>query len=60
MNSIVYAAVKYTQVRHAIQCRKCLETIYTRFQNVFLWGGWNRWRNMGWQSHFRKSMGYGK
>jgi hypothetical protein len=27
MPSIVYAGVRYTQTRHAIQCRKCLETI---------------------------------
>ena len=27
MPSIVYTGVRYTQTRHAIQCRKCLETI---------------------------------
>ena len=27
MSSIVYAGVKYIQRRHAIQCKKCLETI---------------------------------
>ena len=27
MPSIVYGGMRYTQIRHAIQCRKCLETI---------------------------------
>ena len=27
MPSIVYGGVKYTQIRHAILCKKCLETI---------------------------------
>lgn len=27
MPSVVYAGVKYTQVRHAVQCRTCLDTI---------------------------------
>jgi hypothetical protein len=27
MPSIVYGGVRYTQTRHAIQCKKCLETI---------------------------------
>jgi hypothetical protein len=27
MPCIVYAGVKYIQTRHAIQCKKCLETI---------------------------------
>lgn len=27
MPSIIYAGVKYIQIRHAIQCKKCLETI---------------------------------
>ena len=27
MPSIVYGGVRYTQARHAIQCKKCLETI---------------------------------
>jgi len=30
MPSIVYAGVRYTQTRHAIQCRKCLETIESK------------------------------
>jgi hypothetical protein len=30
MPSIVYAGVKYTQIRHAIKCRKCLETIESK------------------------------
>lgn len=30
MPSIVYAGLKYTQIRHAIQCRKCLETIESK------------------------------
>ena len=30
MPSIVYAGVKYTQTRHAIQCKKCLETIESK------------------------------
>jgi hypothetical protein len=31
MPSIVYAGVKYTQIRHAIQCKKCLETIESKY-----------------------------
>ncbi len=31
MPSIVYAGVKYTQTRHAIQCKKCLETIESKY-----------------------------
>jgi hypothetical protein len=27
MPHILYAGVKYIQIRHAVQCRKCLETI---------------------------------
>jgi hypothetical protein len=27
MPSVVYAGVKYTQVRHAVQCRTCLDTV---------------------------------
>jgi hypothetical protein len=30
MSSIVYAGVKYIQRRHAIQCKKCLETIESK------------------------------
>ena len=30
MASIVYAGVKYIQTRHAIQCKKCLETIESK------------------------------
>jgi hypothetical protein len=35
MTSIVYAGVKYVQVRHAIQCRKCLETIESKHIHDF-------------------------
>jgi len=30
MPSIIYAGVKYTQVRHAVFCKKCLETIESK------------------------------
>ena len=30
MPFIVYAGLKYTQIRHAIKCRKCLETIESK------------------------------
>jgi len=30
MNSIVYGGLRYTQIRHAIQCKKCLDTIETK------------------------------
>jgi len=30
MPSIVYAGVKYIQIRHAIQCKKCLVTIESK------------------------------
>ena len=35
MPSIVYAGVRYTQTRHAIQCRKCLETIESKYIHDF-------------------------
>ena len=35
MPSIVYAGVRYTQARHAIQCRKCLETIESKHIHDF-------------------------
>ena len=30
MPSIVYNGIRYTQTRHAIQCKKCLETIESK------------------------------
>jgi hypothetical protein len=30
MPSIIYAGVKYIQTRHAIQCKKCFETIESK------------------------------
>ena len=30
MPFVVYAGVKYIQIRHAIQCKKCLETIESK------------------------------
>ena len=30
MSFIVYAGVRYTQVRHAIQCKKCMESIESK------------------------------
>ena len=35
MASIIYAGVRYTQTRHAIKCRKCLETIESTHQHDF-------------------------
>lgn len=35
MPSIVYAGVKYIQTRHAIQCKRCLETIESKYSNDF-------------------------
>ena len=35
MPSIVYAGVRYTQTRHASQCRKCLETIESKHIHDF-------------------------
>jgi len=35
MPSIVYAGVKYIQTRHAIQCKKCLETIESKYSGDF-------------------------
>ena len=35
MPSIVYAGLRYIQVRHAIQCRKCLETIVSNHIHDF-------------------------
>ena len=35
MPSIVYGGVRYTQTRHAIQCKKCLETIESKYIHDF-------------------------
>jgi hypothetical protein len=35
MPFIVYGGVKYTQVRHAVQCKKCLETIESKHIHDF-------------------------
>ncbi len=35
MSSIVYNGIRYTQTRHAIQCKKCLETIESKHRNDF-------------------------
>ena len=35
MPSIVYAGVRYIQTRHAIQCKKCLETIESKHRHDF-------------------------
>jgi hypothetical protein len=35
MPSIVYGGVRYTQIRHAIQCKKCLETIESKYIHDF-------------------------
>ena len=35
MPSIVYGGVRYTQTRHAIQCRKCSETIESKHRHDF-------------------------
>ena len=35
MPSIVYAGVRYIQTRHAIQCKKCLETIESKDDHDF-------------------------
>jgi len=35
MPSIVYAGVKYIQIRHAIQCKRCLETIESKYSSDF-------------------------
>jgi hypothetical protein len=37
MSSIVYAGVRYTQVRHAVYCKKCLETIESNHIHDFKW-----------------------
>jgi hypothetical protein len=35
MPSIIYAGVRYTQIRHAIHCKKCLETIESKHIHDF-------------------------
>ena len=35
MPSIIYGGVRYTQTRHAIQCRKCSETIESKHVHDF-------------------------
>ena len=35
MSTIVYAGVKYTKIRHAIECKKCLETIESKHSHDY-------------------------
>ena len=35
MPFVIYGGVKYSQIRHAIQCKKCLETIESKYINDF-------------------------
>jgi len=35
MPSIVYNGIRYTQTIHAIQCKKCLETIESKHRHDF-------------------------
>ena len=35
MPSIVYNGIRYTQTRHAIQCKKCLDTIESKYRYDF-------------------------
>lgn len=35
MPSIVYGGLRYTQTRHAIKCKKCLETIESKHVHDF-------------------------
>jgi hypothetical protein len=35
MPSIVYNGIRYTQTRHAIQCKKCLDTIESKHKLDF-------------------------
>ncbi len=35
MPSIVHAGIRYTQTRHIIQCKKCLETIESKHKRDF-------------------------
>ena len=35
MPSIVYNGIRYTQTSHAIQCKKCLETIESKHKHDF-------------------------
>ena len=35
MSSIIYGGVKYYKKRHAIMCKKCLDTIESTFQHDF-------------------------
>jgi len=35
MPSIVYNGIRYTQTRHVIQCKKCLDTIVSKHKHDF-------------------------
>jgi hypothetical protein len=35
MSCIVYGGIKYIRIRHAIQCKKCLETIESKHRYDF-------------------------
>jgi hypothetical protein len=35
MSSIVYGGVKYRQITHAVHCKRCLETIESKYVNDF-------------------------
>jgi len=34
MNYILYAGLKYSQIRHAIYCKKCKETIESKHHMI--------------------------
>jgi len=34
---MLYGGVKYTQVRHAIQCKRCLDTLESKEEHDFKW-----------------------
>ena len=37
MPSIIYGGVEYIQVRHALYCKKCKDTIESKFIHDFKW-----------------------
>ena len=37
MPSIIYGGVEYIQVRHALYCKKCKDTIESKFVHDFKW-----------------------
>ena len=60
MNYILYAGLKYSQIRHAIYCKKCKETIESKHQYDFKFCSCNSVGIDGSNQTYLKYRWYGK